>query len=110
MNAIPEFASRLGDEATAQADKFTPDIKSLATSLSESAANLLSGGDKARSDELQKSYGNVLTQVGNIQSRFEAEGGNIQKTFENLFSQLLDTTRTSATNLAKQLDDTTQKP
>lgn len=107
---IPDFASRFGEEASAQAEKFKPDLKSLASSLSDSAASLLGGGDKVRSDELQKSYGNVLTQIGNIQTRLAEEGGNMQKTIDNLFSQLLDTTRSSANNLAKQLDDSTQKP
>lgn len=107
---IPELATRFGEEATAQADKLKPDFKSFADSLSTSAANLLAGDDKAKSDQLQASYGNVLNQVQVLQSRFTEEGANVQKTFEGLFSQLLETTRQSATNFAKQLDDTTSKP
>lgn len=85
-------------------------MKGLANSLSESAAKLLAGNDPNKQTQLQDTYKNVLTQTESLQSRFSAEGENIQKSLGDLFSTLLENTRRSAIEAATKLDEATAKP
>ncbi|XP_070491560.1 uncharacterized protein [Chironomus tepperi] len=101
---IKGVADQLSNQATESKQGVDAIIKSVATQLSESAANLLANNDQTKVTQLRSTFQNVIDQADSLNSRLQTEGTNIQSIFADTLSKLYENTLSAAKNVAQQID------